>query len=275
VGTNSSNLFVSTCFISLLYYGASLSKYCRALNLHATPSSNDSVKFPNACRQFKNEHLSCFHQFSQNGELVKRPYITQLLASRTAIHQLGLSEEGGKWNCEYVSLVLPSAIPQSASVILLSETMSVALSNIERPLRSESLGYVYVSEVAESLAKRSPVKALFMILTNVLLILSSVVSQQSNTSPPISHTAHLQARGCVRPGRVKGCFVLHDIKRHRYYDLSFQPASPPTPYTHIWFEGIGYPHDAHCSQGRPVHVVAWKPLPGKCAKPARPTTKEQ
>jgi hypothetical protein len=120
------------------------------------------------------------------------------------------------------------------------------------------------------------VNTLLMVVANALLISSPLLCQQSKTNTPISHTAHIQARGCVRPGRVEGCFVLHDIKRHRYYDLSFHPAgSKPDLYTHISFEGIGYPHDAHCNQGRPVHVSAWKPLPGECAKPARSKTKAQ
>lgn len=117
---------------------------------------------------------------------------------------------------------------------------------------------------------------ILMLVANVLLISRPVLGQQSNANTPTSHTAHIQARGCVRPGRVEGCFVLHDIKRHRFYDLSFDPAgSKPDLYTHIWFEGLGYPHDAHCGQGSPVHVSSWKPLPGECARPAGSKTKTQ
>ena len=117
---------------------------------------------------------------------------------------------------------------------------------------------------------------LLTLVTNALLISRPLLGLQSETNTPTSHTAHIQARGCVRPARVEGCFVLHDIKRHRYYDLSFGPAdSKPDLYTHISFEGIGYPHDAHCNQGRPVHVSSWKALPGECTKPANSKTKAQ
>lgn len=113
-------------------------------------------------------------------------------------------------------------------------------------------------------------------IATLLLLSGPSFSQQSNTNPPTAHTAHIQARGCVRPGKGEGCFLLHDIKRNRYYDLSFEPAgTKPDFYTHIWFEGIGYYHDAHCSQGRPVHVSSWKPLPGQCTKPAGSKTKAQ
>jgi len=109
-----------------------------------------------------------------------------------------------------------------------------------------------------------------------VLMFCSALAQQPSSSPPTSHTGHAQARGCVHPGKEEGCFVLHDIKRRRYYDLTFEPSgSKPDLYTHIWFEGVEYPHDAHCSQGRPVHVQSWKVLPGECSKPAatKPTKK--
>jgi hypothetical protein len=38
-------------------------------------------------------------------------------------------------------------------------------------------------------------------------------------------------------------------------------------YTAISFEGIGYPHVAHCDQGQKVQVLEWKALPGTCEKP--------
>lgn len=109
----------------------------------------------------------------------------------------------------------------------------------------------------------------------VLLISSPLLSQQSG-SPPTSHTEHVQARGCVRPAQQEGCLVLHDIKQRRLYDLSFSStAEKPELYTHISFEGIVYPHDAHCSQGRPVHVSSWKKLPGECSKPASANSKSK
>jgi hypothetical protein len=107
------------------------------------------------------------------------------------------------------------------------------------------------------------------LLTCVLLAAVPVFSQQSGGKTGKSHTIHAQGKGCVRPGEQEGCFVLHDIKHRRLYDLSFEASdSKPDMYTAIWFEGIGYPHDAHCSKGRPVHVRHWKPLPGECSKPA-------
>lgn len=110
----------------------------------------------------------------------------------------------------------------------------------------------------------------------VLLGASPLFSQQSNPDAQKSHSTHVQTRGCVHPGKQAGCFVLHDIKQHHYYDLTFDSTgAKPDLYTHIWFEGIGYPHDAHCSEGRPVHVHSWKPLPGKCAQPDDSKTKTQ
>lgn len=107
-----------------------------------------------------------------------------------------------------------------------------------------------------------------------LLAASTLWSQQSNSNTAPSETEHAQGRGCVRPGKQEGCFVLHDIKRHRYYDLSFAASdTKPDLYTYISFEGIGFPHDAHCRQGRPVHVTSWKLLEGECSKPAAPESK--
>jgi hypothetical protein len=115
-----------------------------------------------------------------------------------------------------------------------------------------------------------------LVAAAVVLACGPLLGQQSSSKPDMSHTEHVQTRGCVRPGKEEGCFVLHDIKRHLYYDLNFDAAgSTPELYTHISFEGIGYAHDAHCSQGRPVHVSSWKKLPGECSRPAisKPKTK--
>lgn len=81
-------------------------------------------------------------------------------------------------------------------------------------------------------------------------------------------TSYAKGKGCVRPGKQNGCIVLHDIKQHRYYALSFDSTpNKPDLYTAITFEGIGYPHDSHCGEGQPVHVHEWKPLPLECSKP--------
>jgi hypothetical protein len=86
-------------------------------------------------------------------------------------------------------------------------------------------------------------------------------------------TVHAQGSGCVRPATKEACFVLHDIRNRRYWDLTFDGENRPGLYTHIWFEGIGYTHDAHCNQGRPVHVTSWKVLPGECSKPTASESK--
>lgn len=104
----------------------------------------------------------------------------------------------------------------------------------------------------------------------ITLLASNVALTQETTTPPPSQTEHAQGRGCVHPGNKKGCFVLHDIRQHRYWDLTFTGDNRPDLYTHIWFEGIGYPHDAHCAQGRPVHVTTWKIVSGECSKPTAP-----
>jgi hypothetical protein len=112
-----------------------------------------------------------------------------------------------------------------------------------------------------------------LMLCVLMLPFDSSFAQQSNNGPPTSHVRHAQARGCVHPGKEEGCFVLHDIKGRRFYDLTFKATGDkPDLYSHILFEGIEYPHDAHCSQGRPVHVTTWKILPGKCSRPTSKTT---
>jgi len=98
------------------------------------------------------------------------------------------------------------------------------------------------------------------------LISSPLLSQEQPRALP---TKLIEARGCVHPNPEKpGCLVVHDIRQNRVYDLSFRPdGDRPELYTHISFEGIGFAHDAQCSQGRPVHVRSWKKLPGVCARP--------
>lgn len=120
------------------------------------------------------------------------------------------------------------------------------------------------------------VNTLLRFVATGLFLISPLFSQQSKTGMQNLHITQVQARGCVRPGNEGGCFVLHDIKRNRYYDLTFGSAGgKPDLYSHIWFEGIGYYHDSHCSQGRPVHVSSWKILPGQCTRPASSKTKAQ
>jgi len=102
-----------------------------------------------------------------------------------------------------------------------------------------------------------------------LLALGMLLGMQSGAAQGPPATTHAQGKGCVRPGKQDGCFVLHDIKRHRYYSLTFDSTpNKPDLYTAITFEGIGFPHDSHCGEGQLVHVHDWKPLPGQCSKPS-------
>jgi hypothetical protein len=103
----------------------------------------------------------------------------------------------------------------------------------------------------------------------VTLLASNVALSQQASAPPTERTEHAQGRGCVRPAQKEGCYVLHDLRQRRYWDLNFTGNSRPRPYTHIWFEGVGYSHDAHCSQGNPVRVSTWKILPGECSRPSK------
>lgn len=99
------------------------------------------------------------------------------------------------------------------------------------------------------------------VMTITLLASDCALSQQPRTE-------HAEGSGCVRPGKKKGCFVVHDLKQRAYWDLTFPRDNRPELYTHISFEGIGYQYDAQCSEGRPVHVSSWKILPGECSRPA-------
>ncbi len=68
---------------------------------------------------------------------------------------------------------------------------------------------------------------------------------------------------------------MNDIKAHRKYNVFFDGKSQPDMYTAISFEGIGYQHVSHCSQGQKVQVTEWEPLPGECSKPAATQGKPQ
>lgn len=80
-------------------------------------------------------------------------------------------------------------------------------------------------------------------------------------------TQHIKGKGCLRPGRQTGCFVVNDIKAHRKYNVFFGGKDQPELYTAFSFEGVGYPHVSHCNQGQKIQVSEWKPLPGTCEKP--------
>jgi hypothetical protein len=117
---------------------------------------------------------------------------------------------------------------------------------------------------------------LFVFLSSSILFGQQAQPTKAQVGGGIPRTTHARGRGCVRQGKEEGCFILHDIKQHRYYDLSFDSTpNKPDLNTAISFEGIGYQHDTRCSQGHPVHVHDWKPLPGKCSQPAGAKAKTQ
>lgn len=100
-----------------------------------------------------------------------------------------------------------------------------------------------------------------------MLAQQSSSTAKANSETTAAKTEHIEGKGCVKPGRQKGCFVVNDIKAHRKYNVFFDGKSQPDMYTAISFEGIGYQHVSHCSQGQKVQVTEWKPLPGECSKP--------
>jgi hypothetical protein len=112
----------------------------------------------------------------------------------------------------------------------------------------------------------------FLTTLALALLVTTPLSGQTMDTYKL-HMAHVQGRGCVHPvkeghpAREEACFLLHEIKTHRYYNLYFD-GTEPEPDTAIWFEEVGYSHEAGCKQGQPVHVSHWKPMPGKCPKPA-------
>lgn len=117
--------------------------------------------------------------------------------------------------------------------------------------------------------KRNWMAVLLLLFASGALLGQQSQAPKAHVKGSTPHTIHAKGNGCVRPGKQDGCYVLHDIKQHRYYDLTFDSTpNKPDLFTAISFEGIGYHHDAHCSQGQPVHVHEWKPLPGKCSQPA-------
>ena len=104
---------------------------------------------------------------------------------------------------------------------------------------------------------------LLMLLLTPLILSIGQVGQETRVSfsPP---TVHVKGRGCLRPGNVAGCVVLHDYKARRKYNVFFV-GDKPDINTGISFEGLGYSHlDPHCKQGQKVQVTEWKPLKGEC-----------
>jgi hypothetical protein len=108
--------------------------------------------------------------------------------------------------------------------------------------------------------KRVFLAASLMSMTS--LSLTGVAQQGTGGTSP--QTAHVKGHGCVKPGKVSGCYVVNDYKAHRKYNVFFRDAKPDID-TGISFEGLAYGHrDPHCSQGQRVDVAEWTPLAGEC-----------
>ncbi len=118
-----------------------------------------------------------------------------------------------------------------------------------------------------------------LLATLIVVLLASVqmpAQQPSKSSQTTTgSTKHIEGKGCLKPGRQKGCLVVNDIKAHRKYNVFFDGKAQPELYTAISFEGIGYQHASHCNQGQKVQVADWKPLPEKCSQPNAPQSKSK
>ena len=100
--------------------------------------------------------------------------------------------------------------------------------------------------------------------------LSMIAIAQQGTGATAPQSTHVKGHGCVKPGKVSGCYVVNDYKAHRKYNVFFRNTKPDMD-TGISFEGIGYGHrDPHCNQGQRVDVAEWKPVAGES-----PQTQEQ
>ena len=108
-----------------------------------------------------------------------------------------------------------------------------------------------------------------------MLAQQSSSTAKANPNTTAAKTEHIEGRGCIKPGRQHGCFVVNDIQAHRKYNVFFDVKNRPDMYTAISFEGIGYQHVSHCSQGQKVQVTEWEPLPGECSKPNVTQSKPQ
>ena len=99
-----------------------------------------------------------------------------------------------------------------------------------------------------------------MLMTSLSLI--AIAQQGTGASAP--QTTHVKGHGCVKPGKISGCYVVNSYKAHRKYNVFFSDTKPDMD-TGISFEGIAYGHlDPHCNQGQKVDVTEWKVLAGEC-----------
>jgi hypothetical protein len=98
----------------------------------------------------------------------------------------------------------------------------------------------------------------------VMTSLSLTAVAQQGTGATAPRSTHVKGHGCIKPGKISGCYVVNDYKAHRKYNVFFRDAKPDMD-TGISFEGIAFGHlDPHCSQGQRVDVAEWKPLAGEC-----------
>ena len=65
--------------------------------------------------------------------------------------------------------------------------------------------------------KRVFLAASLMCMTS--LSLTGVAQQGTGGTSP--QTAHVKGHGCVKPGKVSGCYVVNDYKAHRKYNVFF------------------------------------------------------
>ena len=108
--------------------------------------------------------------------------------------------------------------------------------------------------------------ALVMFMTS----LSLLATAQQGTGAASPQSTHAKGHGCVKPGKVSGCYVVNDYKAHRKYNVFFRDTKPDMD-TGISFEGLGYGHrDPHCNQGQRVDVTEWKPVEGECPQTQKP-----
>lgn len=78
---------------------------------------------------------------------------------------------------------------------------------------------------------------LIVTLLTSLPMLAQQSSSTAKTNPETTaaKTEHIEGRGCVKPGRQNGCFIVNDIKAHRKYNVFFDGKSQPDMYTAIFF----------------------------------------
>ena len=70
-----------------------------------------------------------------------------------------------------------------------------------------------------------------------MLAQQSSSTGKANSETTAAKTEHIEGKGCVKPGRQNGCFIVNDIKAHRKYNVFFDGKSQPDMYTAISFEG--------------------------------------